>query len=112
MSPTAAILMRIERLSGAGGGNGLLTGAGCGSVAGSGGGGGGRSAGVVVHADSNNATTGRYRPQPLVTEAYPHNVDFRCAKSAASNVQLIEIVDGPYVNAIVVTIVYAGSLYS
>lgn len=119
MSPTDAMLMRIADLSGSRSGSRSGSGVGNGGVgAGSGTstsagfvGGAGTGSGCVAHAvssDSANRQTSCRRS--VVTEADAEYVDLRCTQAAAEHVQLVEIVGGSDVNAMVVAVVNLDTL--
>ena len=95
------MLMRIADLSGSGGGGG--GGAGAGSATGSGvGSGAGAGSGGVAHAASSARHAQLTSMRWLVTEADAQDVDLRRAQATAQHVQLVEVVGGADIDAVVV----------
>lgn len=110
MSPTAAILIRKSLLSGSGGGAGFGGGGGAGSTRSTVTGGAGSSGAVVVQAVSANAATRKQLRRMLVTDPNAKYVNFRGTQSAAQHVEFVKIVGRPYVNAMVVLVIYFDTL--
>lgn len=105
--------MRIEERSGSGGGSGAggaasttsatATGTGTGSGAGAGG---------AAHAANSSAIQGaRFRAR-LITQPDSHDVNFCLSQTASRHIQFVEVIDRPDVDAVVISIVDAGTLYS
>lgn len=108
MSPTDAILTRISDLSGAGGGGG---GGGSTAVTSTGSAGGsGTGSGIVVQAASSASAAGTNSIRALVTETDAEDVDLRNTQATAQHIQFVEILGGPDIYAVVVSVVDLDAL--
>lgn len=112
MSPTAAMLSRNLDLSGCGGAGGLAGGLGSGVSAGGGAGAGAGSGcgGAVTQAASCNTATSAVIRASLVTEPDSHDINIGRPQPAARYIEFTEVFNGANVNAVIVAIVYPGTL--
>ena len=103
MSPTEAMLTRINDLSGSGGGGGgggstgiTSTGSGSGSGTGS---------GVVAQAASNASAADTNSVRELVTETDTEDVNLRNTQATTQHIQFVEILRRSDIHAVVVPVV-------
>ena len=110
MSPTKAMLMRSDDLSGGGiaaGAGSASTGLGAGTGAEIGS---GAVFGSVVQPAVNSSRSANAVLVILVTEPNAHYIDFRRPEPATSNVQFFQVVDRPDVDTKIVAVINACAL--
>lgn len=109
MSPTDAILTRRAERSGSGGSGGGGGGSTVSAITGSGGGS-GTGSGVVVHAASSSSAVKEKSDRSLVTETDAEDVDLRDTQATAQHIEFVEIVRGPDIHAVVISVVDLDAL--
>ncbi len=111
MSPTDAMLTRMDDVSGSGSGGGGGGGAGSTGATSTGwGAGSGTGSGAVVQAASSASAIKTKGVVALVTEADSENVDLRGAQTGAQHVQFVEVFRRTDIHTMVVPVVNFHSL--